>query len=438
MPNPTRHSSVAELKFRSNWKKPLKFRSNWTPAVAGAVLAFTIGGIPATAAGQAAPADAAGPGVASRAIEVATRLLAESGANEVKNGIYPELSNMIAGSGWISGGPGFRQWLWEDRALVDASAAVSWRGFKMAQARFELRRLARSRIVAGTQLRWQDATQLTYYGTGPESREEDRSEYRLRSANLVGYMALRPARWLSLNGEFGWLAQPSLDGPAGAFRRDVPDAREIFADDAVYRRNEQPSYFHGGVSLVADTRDHAGYPSAGSLMRAGWTHYADRDTDAFTFDRYEAEAAHFVPLADSRVVLALHGWIAASDTAMGRVVPFYLQPSLGGSNSLRGYDSYRFHDRNLLLVQAEARVPIASRLDGALFVDAGSVAARVGDLNLDHRSYGAGLRLHSRRSTFARLDVARGQEGWRFLLRLNDPFRFGRVSRRTAAIPFVP
>ena len=79
-----------------------------------------------------------------------------------------------------------------------------------------------------------------------------------------------------------------------------------------------------------------------------------------------------------------------------------------------------------------------THIDAAFFVDAGNVAPRVADLNFDKRSYGAGLRLHSRRQTFARMDVARGDEGWRFLFRLSDPLTLGRLSKRTAPVPFVP
>jgi outer membrane protein assembly factor BamA len=138
------------------------------------------------------------------------------------------------------------------------------------------------------------------------------------------------------------------------------------------------------------------------------------------------------------VVIAAHGWLVVSDTREGQVVPFYLQPSIGGHNSLRGYADYRFHDRNLLLINAEARVAMMTHVDAVAFVDAGNVASRVRDLDLGKRSYGAGLRLHSRRQTYARLDVARGDEGWRFVFRLSDPLSLTRIWRRTAAVPFVP
>ena len=63
-------------------------------------------------------------------------------------------------------------------------------------------------------------------------------------------------------------------------------------------------------------------------------------------------------------------------------------------------------------------------------MDAGNVAPRIGDLNFDQRSFGGGLRLHTRRETFALVDVAHGSEGWRFLFRLTDPLN---LSRLTAA-----
>ncbi len=58
----------------------------------------------------------------------------------------------------------------------------------------------------------------------------------------------------------------------------------------------------------------------------------------------------------------------------GNQVPFYLLPSLGGNNTLRSYDDYRFHDQNLAVVNVESRWGLWTHLDVALFLDAGNVA----------------------------------------------------------------
>jgi outer membrane protein assembly factor BamA len=260
----------------------------------------------------------------------------------------------------------------------------------------------------------------------------------LKSTNVVGYVTIRPIERLAINYRVGWLDRPELLAPAGRFQRGNPPTQEVFPDDPTFALPEQPNYGYVERSLAYDTRDHRSHPTSGGIYRTAWTSYTDRTADTFSFERYEVEAAHFVPAAGSRVVLALRGWLVASDTADGKLVPFYLLPSLGGHNTLRAYTDYRFHDRNLLVVNVESRLALLTHVDAALFVDAGNVAARVSDLDLGKQAYGLGLRLHSRQTTFARFDIAHGGEGWRFLFRLSDPLHLSRLSRRTAAIPFVP
>jgi hypothetical protein len=373
------------------------------------------------------------PDVIRRAAIFADRHLSGEGRG---TGFYAELS-LIPGSGWIGAGPGYRHWFKKDRAVFDSSAAYSWRGYKTAQARFELPAIASSRLLAGTQVRWQDFTQVTFFGVGPLAPVENRSEYRIRSTDLVGYTTWRPLRWMDVNGSVGWLT-PSVLPRSGSFKRNFPDTRVLFASDPVFDISDQPSYVHGELSVAADTRDFPGHTIRGTLLRAAVSQYADQDRGIFSFRRYEAEGVGFVPLARDRIVLAVHGWLVASQTDAGEIVPFYLQPSLGGNRSLRGYSDYRFHDRNLLLLNIESRFALTTHLDGALLFDAGNVAARVGDLDLAHRSYGVGLRLHTRRVTFARFDVARGSEGWRTMFSLSDLLTLSRASSRTASAPFVP
>jgi hypothetical protein len=376
------------------------------------------------------------PHFMTRAIDFATRT-AGDGSGE-RSGFYPEFGSMITGAGWISVGGGYRRWIDGDRMVFDASAAISWRSYKMAHANFEFTNLLRSRVALGTEVRWQDYTQNSYFGAGAETAETGRSEYRLRSLNAVGYARLRPRQWLTIGANGGWLQRPDIERPAGTFRRDYPAVRDLFPAEPVFALAEQPSYVHGELSLTADTRDHRSHPLRGGLYRGAWTRYWARDLAAFSFQRFEAEGAQFVPMASSRVTLALRGWVVASDPAAGASVPFYLMPSLGGNNTLRAYANYRFHDRHLAVVNIETRLALMTHVDLAVFADAGNVAARLADLNFDRTSFGVGLRLHTERATFGRVDVAHGREGWRVMFNTSDPLHLSRLSRRTAAVPFVP
>jgi hypothetical protein len=403
-------------------------------AIAGLLLAGVATEAPAQDTGPTAIF--AEPYAIARGIDVATRTLGDGG--DLKNGFYAELSNMPTGAGWISGGPGYRHWFFGDQMFIDGSAAVSWRAYTMAQARLELPGLARSRLALGTHVRWQDLTQVTFFGDGPDSLEANRSEYRLKSTNIAAYATVRPVPWLSIGGRVGWLDRPSILEPAGSFKRGNPSTQDLFATDPVFAMAIQPSYAYREASITIDSRNHRSHPTTGGLYRAAWTGFTDQDHGTFSVRRSEVEAARFIPMSRSRVVLALHGWLATSDTADSAWVPFYLQPSLGGHNTLRGYSDYRFHDRNSLVVNVEARLALFTHVDAAVFADAGNVAARMSDLNLDKRSYGVGWRMHSRESTFARFDIAHGAEGWRFLFRLTDPLHLSRLTRRLAPVPFVP
>src|SRR5918995_599037 len=74
-------------------------------------------------------------------------------SGEMRNGWYVDTQNMIPGAGWIAAGPGYRSWYRKDSLFVDASAAMSWRGYRTAQARVELPKLVRSRLAIGTQFK---------------------------------------------------------------------------------------------------------------------------------------------------------------------------------------------------------------------------------------------------------------------------------------------
>ena len=360
------------------------------------------------------------------------------GGGEPQSGFYPEFSNMITGSGWISAGPGYRQFLFDRRLLVDGSAAISWRAYKTVQGTLEAPNLAGGRLSVGTQVIWQDQTQVNYFGIGLNADDTDHSQYRMQSTDLVGYASVRANDWLSVDGTIGWLPHVKLMAPGGTFQGDYPDSRAMFPADPAVPLARQPDFVHSSVSITADTRDYSGHPTSGGRYRAALTTYSDRTFDTFSFRQYEAEAAHFVPLAERRWVLAFRGWTVLSDVASGNEVPFYLMPSLGGHNTLRAFHNFQFHDRHALLVSAESRWSLFTHVDAAVFLDAGSVARTAGQLNLDTTSYGVGLRLHTERATIARFEFARGSQGWQVLFRTSDPFRLSRGRRHVAAIPFTP
>ena len=357
------------------------------------------------------------PGLITRTAIFADRHL---GKGDLTNGISLEYGNMIPGAGWLSIGPGYKHWYAKDSVFVSAAAAISVNNYRMGAARVELPKFLKSRLALGAQARWQDFGRIDYFGVGADTTEDMASVYGVESTQLTAYATLRPFRWMDIGGQIGW-TNPDVshvEGPFGA--------------------SEKRTFVPTELSLTVDTRDFPGHPTSGVILRGVGARYNDRTTGLNTFNRYEGEAAGFLPIAGGRMVVALHGWLVRSETSEGHSVPFYLQPSMGGITTLRSYTDYRFRDNNMLVANAEVRLALMTHLDFAVFADAGNVAARASDLDLAKRSYGAGFRLHTRRETFAMVDAATGDEGWKVSFRLKDPLGFGRITRRALLVPFVP
>ena len=131
-----------------------------------------------------------------------------------------------------------------------------------------------------------------------------------------------------------------------------------------------------------------------------------------------------MPLLRANWVLAFRALASYTEPRGGQTVPYFLLPDLGGTRTLRGYPSWRFRDRHRILLTGEYRWTAGQFLDMALFVDAGKVAARRSDLNLDglQTGYGIGVRLHTPAATALRIEVARSVEGTRLVFAFGPSF----------------
>jgi len=138
----------------------------------------------------------------------------------------------------------------------------------------------------------------------------------------------------------------------------------------------------------------------------------------------DAEVQRFVPLFGERQVVALRATTASTFTGANQTVPYYLLPALGGHNALRGYSSWRFRDRNRMLLSGEYRWTAGPLVDMSLFADAGAVAARFEDLASQtlRTSFGVGFTVHTPNATMARLEIARSREGLGVLISFGPSF----------------
>ena len=355
------------------------------------------------------------------------------------DGFYPRIGSLEASAGWLRGGPGYRRQFWQNRALFDVSGAVSWRAYKLVEGRVELPEVAGNHLLLGAMGVWEDFTQIGYFGAGPDSPRDNRTAFRLRAADASVYAIAHQNRAFSVGVRGGWLTRPTLSESSGWHNPGFPSTLATFSEATAPGLTEQPRFAHGDVALVVDTRDHPGYPASGMIVRLSASTYHDMDLGRYSFWRYEASAAQHVPLSDTWT-LGFREGVVVSQPAAGNRVPFYLYPSLSSDNALRGYIGDRFHDRDLAAVNVESRWAILAHMDGAVFADVGQVAPTLGAMRTSdlRTSYGVGLRFHANGGMLGRIDLARGNEGWRIVGKLSDSLSFPAFVRWATILPIFP
>lgn len=318
-------------------------------------------------------------------------------------------------------GGGYRHDLFERRARVVGEAGVSMRKYTLLRGDFSLPYLAGERLEIGIEGTRRYDPQEDFYGRGRSSRVDDRVNYRATSTAAIARIVVKPRQWVSAGAHAGRLAASIGSGTDTRY----PSIELRFADTDAPGLAEQPSFRYSDLFATVDYRDQPGNARAGGYYSLTLGSYVDLDFGRYSFRRVDLHLQQFFPIFDKKRVFALQARVISSSTADGRQVPFYLQPTVGGSTTLRSVSDYRFRDDNAIYLNAEYRWEAFSGLDMALFGDAGKVTAKPGDLgfgDLTH-AYGVGLRFNTYKSVFLRLDVAAGAgEGIQYHFKFSKAF----------------
>lgn len=338
------------------------------------------------------------------------------------NGFYVQYgyTDKPVGSGIAFGG-GYRNDLFGDRARIVFEAGASLRNYQLARVDFSLPYLASNRAEIGVEASHRRNPQEDFYGIGPDSLKADRVNFLYLGREIQARAVAKPWPWLRAGTRFG-LINPSVDpGTDSRF----PSLEEKFGDEVAPGLLEQPDFTYGTVFTTLDTRDQPGNARAGGYYDIAVTQFNDRDGDRYGFRRTDVDLQHFFPIFDKKRVIAVRGRLVSLVSGDGQEVPFYFQPTLGGSDSLRSYGDYRFRDRNLMFMNFEYRWEAFSGLDMALFSDWGQVARRARDLDLSSlkHGYGLGFRFNTYKAVFLRIDIASGgDDGIHYFLKFSKAF----------------
>jgi hypothetical protein len=400
-------------------------RDRWITTLAVAIVV----GMPAAAPAQQ-PADAAvetqapaagvGESVVGRIRRIADEWQLVERLDGSVDGWYPRFGGMTTGSGFALG-PGYRARLFGDRVFTDVSAALSHRGYKAVDVKAEWLNARYDRLELWTNLRYQDFPQEDFFGFGGRSRREMRTNYAIESADVGVLGIVRMRRWMRVGADWGVL-QPNL-GPGTDER--FPSTERVFTEADAPGLTAQSRFRHTTLFAEVDYRDVRGSPRRGGHYKTAFGIWDDRSVTRFDFRRFDAEVAQFLPIAARRHVIAARAAVAFVYGVSGGRVPFYFVPYVGGSNTVRSHEEFRFRDENAFWLNAEYRWTALDRLDVAVFSDAGQVDRHRDRIAVRRMKtgYGIGVRVHARSRVIARLDVGLGgHEGRQVFFKLSESF----------------
>jgi len=335
-------------------------------------------------------------------------------------GFHPMLGGLATGSGFALGAQ-FRKTDIADGVLnFQTSAQASFAGYQKYQLGLSAPALAKRRVSLAFNFTQNNFPQEDFFGLGSDSAGENRTSYRLETTEYSGSVGFRPIRKLELGGRGAILNTNVGHGTDLRF----PSTEEVFEPETTPGLDRQPHYEYAGGFAKFDSRDHPLNPRSGGLYEVEGGYYHDRNLGLYSFRRWRMEVQQYLPFFNERRVIAFRGKLESTDPNSTQQVPFFLMPTVGGSEDLRGYREFRFRDKNALVFNLEYRWEAFSGLDMALFGDAGNVFQKVDDIKLNKlkTSYGFGFRFNTEQSVFWRIDFGFSPEGMRSFVKFNHVF----------------
>jgi hypothetical protein len=357
-------------------------------------------------------------------------------------GLYPSVGVIVAGSG-LSFGAGLRDLHFGDAPVggeIDAMWSV--RGYQTYRVRFglidKLRNIHRLRPADAKvssqfddfdettpghaiylETEWRDYPRMSFYGAGPSAPDETKTDFRLSgyTVDVVGQWQARAH--LGVGARVGLL---DFDH-GGGNNPNTPDTLVLHRPETAPGLLEHPRFITTSAGLTYVRRDRTAAPRRGHLGTISVLRFEALGSGGPTVTRLNLDGRIYRPIRATGV-LASRLLLAQDWTADGAPTPFYLQQTLGGSDTLRGFSSYRFRDQSLAHGSVEYRHMVWPFVELTPFLDAGTVAPDLTRVAWATVRFcpGIGVRVHFEDRVIGRLDWARSSDGHRFAFSLSHPF----------------
>ena len=342
------------------------------------------------------------------------------------NGPSLKFGGIPTGGGFSLGPQYTRQDLLADHLTWNTYVVGSTKKWYGGATSLNFHDLLNGHLELSTDGGYQNAASVWYFGEGLNSSKNDKTDFD-REFTTTHFSAL--GHFFDQKLTVGYILGGLLVHVGPGDLSGTPPTQQLFTDANTPGLSQQ-SNFITGTTTVQLNLSRLGFSNPEGLqLEADDSQFFDQSGHQANFHLLETQATYYVPLTNGMRTLVFR---VRNETAFPedhQVVPFYLQPTLGGPDDLRGYDRYRFYANGNSVATGEYRWSISQTLEMAIFGDGGNVYSRPGLIGFrDLRGDGGiGFRLKNKQASVIRFDIGFSPEGVRVWFVFNDVF--GKLSR---------
>jgi hypothetical protein len=342
------------------------------------------------------------------------------------NGPSLKFGGLPTGGGFSLGPQYTRQDLLADRLTSNTYAVGSTKKWYGGGSSLDLHDLLDGHLELVTDGAYQNAAGVWYFGEGPNSSKSNKTDFRrefttVHFAGLGHFFDQKLTVGYILGGLFAHVGPGDLSG--------TPTTEQLFTEADTPGLVQQSNFITGTTTIQLDLSRLGFSNPEGLQLEADDSQFFDQSGHQANFHLLQTQATYYLPLTNGMRTLVFHVRNETAFAGDNQVVPFYLQPTLGGPDDLRGYDRYRFYANGSSLASVEYRWSISQVLEMAIFGDGGNVYQRPGLIGFrDLRGDGGiGFRIKNKQLTVMRFDVGFSPEGVNVWFVFNGVF--GKLSR---------
>jgi hypothetical protein len=342
------------------------------------------------------------------------------------NGPSLKFGGIPTGGGFSLGPQYTRQDFFADHLTWNTYIAGSTRKWYGGASSFDFHDLANGHFELKADGGYQNSASVWYFGEGPDSSKSNKTDFD-REFTTAHVAAL--GHFFDQKLTVGYIAGGLLVHVGPGDLSGTPTTQQLFTEVNTPGLAQQANFITGTTSVQLDFSRPGFSNPEGLQLEADDSQFFDRSGLGANFHLLETEATYYLPLTNGLRTLVFRVRNETAFAENNQTVPFYLQPTLGGPDDLRGYDRYRFYGDGNSVATAEYRWSISQVLEMAVFGDGGNVYQRPGLIGFrDLRGDGGiGFRIKNKQASVMRFDVGFSPEGVRVWFVFNDIF--GKLSR---------